>query len=317
MADNYAELLDQVYECPEAAWYLTANDEAGGGTYQVIEALRDRIDVVVKALSFNSRFLKVLLDRIEQAYRPEDILPREILFSTTEVDRMNEDIRAVEFPAEIRRRFEFFATHFEFFDPGGEQLEYKTKDTVKVSGGNVSLLAAADTGRDRIKDLGSQTHNGLSVRAMLTVLAFVKAMAYFRGNRRVTLDDLRQILPFVLHDKLVQESESPFFEAAGNAVYRLDRISWIRKLFELSCAEYDRLNLDRDDPVAALDGEFELGLDGIDEKTVRARLLKIERLVQEWSKGRKLYGHLYDDLVKLKYLHQRYTNYLRWLTWKR
>jgi hypothetical protein len=24
-------------------------------------------------------------------------------------------------------------------------------------------------------------------------------------------------------------------------------------------------------------------------------------------------GHLYDDLLKMKYLHQRYTNYLRWL----
>jgi hypothetical protein len=35
-----------------------------------------------------------------------------------------------------------------------------------------------------------------------------------------------------------------------------------------------------------------------------------------WSKGRKLYGHLYDDVLKLKYLHQRYTNYLRWLKWK-
>ena len=49
---------------------------------------------------------------------------------------------------------------------------------------------------------------------------------------------------------------------------------------------------------------------------MRKRLVKIERLIQEWSKGRKLYGHLYDDLVKLKYLHQRHTNYLRWLTWK-
>ena len=36
-------------------------------------------------------------------------------------------------------------------------------------------------------------------------------------------------------------------------------------------------------------------------------------LITEWAKGRKLYGHLYDDLLKLKYLHQRYTNYLRWL----
>jgi hypothetical protein len=29
-----------------------------------------------------------------------------------------------------------------------------------------------------------------------------------------------------------------------------------------------------------------------------------------------LYGHLFDDLLKLKYLHQRYTNYLKWLKWK-
>jgi hypothetical protein len=46
---------------------------------------------------------------------------------------------------------------------------------------------------------------------------------------------------------------------------------------------------------------------------VRARLTKIERQLADWSKGRKLYGHLYDDVLKLKYLHQRYTNYLDWL----
>ena len=65
MADNYAELYDQIFECPPSAWYLTANDDAGGGTYQVIEALRDRIDVVVKALHFNSRFIRKLLQRVE------------------------------------------------------------------------------------------------------------------------------------------------------------------------------------------------------------------------------------------------------------
>ena len=42
----------------------------------------------------------------------------------------------------------------------------------------------------------------------------------------------------------------------------------------------------------------------------------VERLLAEWSKGRKLYGHLFDDILKLKYLHQRYTNYLKWLQWK-
>ncbi len=31
MADNYAEILDHVFKCPDGAWYLTANDDAGGG----------------------------------------------------------------------------------------------------------------------------------------------------------------------------------------------------------------------------------------------------------------------------------------------
>ncbi|VTR98892.1 atpase : ATPase family protein associated with various cellular activities (AAA) OS=Thiorhodovibrio sp. 970 GN=Thi970DRAFT_03968 PE=4 SV=1: AAA_3 [Tuwongella immobilis] len=317
MADNYAELMDQVYECPDAAWYLTANDDAGGGTYQVIEALRDRIDVVVKALAFNSRFLKDLLDRIEEGYSPESLLPKEIVFTEAEIDRMDREIRQVQFPVELRRRLEFFASHFEFFDTAGMQLDYKTKDTVKLVGGDLTLLAALDTGRDRLKDLGSQTKNGISVRALLTALTFVKAMAYFRGSAEISLEDLRQILPFVLHDKLTPEPESPFFEASNHRIYRIDRISWIRKLFDLSCNEYDRLNRDRNDPLVALEEEFEQGLDGLNEATVRARLVKIERLFAEWAKGQKLYGHLADDCIKLKYLHQRYTNYLRWLTWKR
>ena len=52
------------------------------------------------------------------------------------------------------------------------------------------------------------------------------------------------------------------------------------------------------------------------EQETRARLVRIERILTEWSHARKLYGNLYDDVLKLKYLHQRYTNYLRWLITK-
>ena len=44
--------------------------------------------------------------------------------------------------------------------------------------------------------------------------------------------------------------------------------------------------------------------------------MKIERALAEQTKARKLYGPIYDDILKLKYLHQRYTNYLRWLKTK-
>jgi MoxR-like ATPase len=313
MGDNYAELLDQIYECPESAWYFTANDDQGGGTYQVIEALRDRIDVVVQALAFNSRFLHDLLLRVEENVRPEELVPRQVIFTEPEIDRLGEEIRGVELGNEVRRRLEFFSSQFEFCEVAAHQFEYKTKDTVRLAGVDWLSLSAQDTGRDRLKDLGCQTKNGLSVRALMTLIHFAKAIAYFRGNRQVSLDDVRQVLPFVLHDKLTPDHDAPFFETPGNAALRADRIGWLRRLFDESCADYDRLNLDRDDPVATLSEQFQLGLNGLAESEVRTRLARIETLVGELSRGKKLYGHLYDDILVLKYLHQRYTNYLRWL----
>lgn len=317
MGDNYAEVYDQIYECPEAAWYLTANDDAGGGTYEVIEALRDRIDVVVRALHFNSRFLGELLARVEEGYRPEEVVPAPLLFSEAELDQIEKSIRRVRVPNPIRRRIEFFASQFELFEPAARQLDYLTKDTVRVAGADLAALASTETGKDPMVDLGRQTRNGLSVRALMTMLIFTKAMAWFRGETEVGFEDVRQILPFVLQDKLVPNLDAPFFEAEGNAALRTDLVSWIRSLWDLSCREYDRLNLDKDDPVAAMLAEMQRGLDGVDAAEVRRRLVQIEGVLRSWSAGRKLHGPLYDDILTLKYLHQRYTNYLSWLSWRR
>jgi MoxR-like ATPase len=314
MGDGYAEILDQIYECPDSAWYLTANDDAGGGTYQVIEALRDRIDIVVKALHFNPRLLGELLARIEAGVDPARTVPASIVFTSAELDAAEREIRGVAVPAPIRRRLEHFASQFELCEPAGGQFEYKTKDTLKLSSVEWHVVTAEQQGKDRVADLGSQTKNGLSVRALMTALVFVKAMAWFRGAREVSLEDVRQILPFVLHDKLIPDLDSPFFEAAGNGVFRVDRISWIRRLFDLSCREYDQLDLDREDPVADRLGELAAGLEGLPEKEVRKRLVAIERTLGKWAQGRKLYGPIFDDALILKYAHQRYTNYLRWLT---
>jgi len=313
MGDNYAEVLNHVYECPESAWYLTANDDQGGGTYQVIEALRDRIDVIVQALAFNPRFLNDLLVRIEERIRPEEVVPAEIIFNDSDVDQMNAEILQVEIPTALRRRLEFFASQFELAEAAGAQFEYMTKDTARLSDIDWAQVVAADNGRDRLKDLGCQTLNGLSVRNLMTLLVYAKALAYFRGNSIVELDDLRQILPFVLNDKLRPDLDAPFFSLPQNAAYRCDSISWLRHLFDLSNAEYDRLGLDHDDPIAQLELQFSLGLEAVSESEAQTRISRVERLVAEWCKGRKLYGHLYDDLLKLKYLHQRYTNYLHWL----
>lgn len=313
MGDNYAEILNHVFDCPEAAWYLTANDDQGGGTYQVIEALRDRIDVIVQALAFNPRFLDDLLVRIEENFRPEDMVPRTIIFKEEEITQLGKEILQVEIPEEVRRRLEFFTSQFEYFEPAGAQFEYMTKDTARLSKIDWAQIIATDNGKDRLKDIGTQTKNGLSVRNLMTLLSYTKAIAFFRGNKIAHIEDVRQILPFVLQDKLHPDLDAPFFSKPENTQFKTDRISWLRNLFDLSNDEFNRLDLDHSDEVGELSKQFKLGLEGLSEMEVKKRLAQIEKIATSRAAGKKVYGPIYDDLLKLKYLHQRYLNYLYWL----
>ncbi len=86
LAEGYAEMFDQFVYAGRSSWFLTANDDAGGGTFQVIEALKDRIDVVVRAVPFNSGFLPALLERVEADRQPEELLPSEVVFTPQELD---------------------------------------------------------------------------------------------------------------------------------------------------------------------------------------------------------------------------------------
>lgn len=310
MGDNYAEILDQIYECPEAAWYLTANADEQGGTYAVIEALKDRIDIVVRTLHFSPRFLEDLIFRLENQLKPEDIVPEEIIFTAEETDQMYQEILSVSLSNPLRRRIEHFASQFEFCETAAQQFEYKTKDTLRLSQQRIS--------NPEDQTLGSQTQNGLSVRALLTLIIFCKALAYFRGHPEVSLADIRQILPFVLHDKLHPNPQANFFSDPEHQVYLSDRISWLRMLFDRSCEEYDLLDLDHNDPLQTLSEDFEQGLQDVNTETVKERLQSIENLFYEFSTYTEehIRPSLYDDLIKLKYFHQRYTNYLTWLEWR-
>lgn len=310
MGDNYAEVLDQIYECPESAWYLTANADEQGGTYAVIEALRDRIDIVVRTLHFSPRFLEDLIFRLEHQLKPEEMVPPEIIFTAEETDQMHAEILNVELPPLVRRYIEHFASQFEFCAGAAQQFEYKTKDTARLSQQRIPVS-------DDPSALGEQTLNGLSVRALLTLIVFCKALAYFRGQRRVSLEDVRQILPFVLHDKLQPNPDAAFFAQAEHQVYLSDRVSWLRMLFDASCREFQHLDLHHLDPLEGLTAEFEEGLQNVSAQSVRERLQQIEDLFYTLSQNTvgAMRPSLYDDLLKLKYFHQRYTNYLAWLEW--
>ena len=318
MSDNHAELLDQVYNCPEAAWFLTA-DEPGGvgadGLYRIAGNLGDRVDVVVKAFHFNMRFLNDLLSRLEQGFRAEDRVPPEIIFSEIDIDRMNSDLMKVELREDVRKRLEYFFSQFEHCELAGGSLEYQTKETVRLSGGSVAKVFDQQVNTTRRSRPGFQTHNGLSVRTIVTCLTFLKAMAYFRGADVVSLGDARAILPLMLHDKLLPITDSAFFKEPQNETLQCDRVGWIRRMWDMANQDYEESGRDKRDPLEGMEHEFSLGLEGLSEDEAQKRITHIEMQLKEIADKRDVYGPLVDDVLKLKYLHQRYMNYLRWLKW--
>jgi MoxR-like ATPase len=312
MAEGYAEMFDQYVHAGRSSWFLTANDDAGGGTFQVIEALKDRIDVVVRAVPFNSGFLEVLLRRIEADRSPEDLVPAEIVFTPEELERIHAAILAVEVPAAVRERIGFFLGQLDFCRMASPQFEAKSKDTLKLAGQSVSQVCNEQCPLDKKVHLCTQTENGVSARAYQTALHFAKALAFFRGHAAVEVEDLRQIVPWVLHDKLVPNARSPFFEAKGSRGLLRDRVAWIRRMFDAAMEQHGKHEPVRK-RVRALREELDQGLRGVPAKAVQERLSRVGRLLEELVKKHELSGPVYEDVIHLKSMYSRYQNYAHWL----
>src|SRR5215468_2327024 len=289
LAEGYAEMFDQYVYAGKSSWFLTANDDAGGGTFQVIEALKDRIDVVVRAVPFNSGFLAALLQRLEADKTPEELVPSEIVFTAGELEAIYGAILAVTVPADVLERMAFFLGQLDFCRMASPQFEFKNKDTLKLSGATVAQVCTEQCPLDKKVHLCTQTENGVSVRSYQTAIHFAKALAYFRGHDAVELEDVRQIVPWVLHEKLVPNARSAFFEAKGKQALLQDRVAWIRNMLDMAL-ESDP----RHEPVRArvhkLREQIDAGLAGVDLKTAEKRVGAVTSLMKELTEKAELSG---------------------------
>jgi MoxR-like ATPase len=313
LAEGYAEMFDQYVYAGRSSWFLTANDDAGGGTFQVIEALKDRIDVVVRAVPFNSGFLSSLLQRLEGDRSPEELMPSEIVFSPPELEAIYAAILKVVVPQGVLDRMAYFLGQLDFCRMASPQFEFKNKDTLKLSGATVAQVCTEQCPLDKKVHICTQTENGVSVRSYQTVLHFAKALAYFRGHSEVEVEDLRQIMPWVLHEKLVPNSRSPFFEGQGKPRTLLqDRVAWIRNMLDMALESWPKHEPLRQ-KVRKERELLDAGLTGVDLKTTQKRIGTIAALMKEMVGKTELGGAVYEDLIHLKSMYSRYQNYAAWL----
>lgn len=304
MAEGYAEMYEQVVDAGTSAWFLTANDDLGGGTFPVIDALKDRIDLVVRCTPFHSQHLAVLAERIASARSAEEFLPGDLILGPEELDRAAAEVRAVPFPAEMLELLGFFLGQLDFCRRASDRLEYMNKDTLHLAGHRVGHVCTEDCPLDKQENLCSQTENGVSPRALQAVIHFAKALAYFRGQPAVGLNDLRQILPWVLFDKLKLNPQSAFFQKAEHKIFLTDRVSWIRQLFDRAVHQYAAYEPVRH-PLLLLEKQAE-DAGRLGRLEVESRLRQIRAAMEDLLKHNELNGPVYEDLVRLKHLHNRY-----------
>jgi len=305
MAEGYAELYEQVIETGRSAWFLTANDEQGGGTFPVIEALKDRIDVVVRCTPFHARFLDQLIGRIEGGSRPEDFVPSELVFGPEELDRIDAAVRAVEVPVAVREVLGFFVGQLDFCRRASSELSYMNKDTLHLSGRRVGHVCNEDCPLDKQENLCTQTETGVSARAYQTLIHYAKALAYFRGRAAVDTEDVRQLMPWVLHERLAPNLHSAFFQKTEHQVHLTDRVGWIRQLFDRAVAQHAAYQPLRQ-ATMALKAGWEAGVDGLSTVELQHRMQAVQARMEDVLKRQELNGPVYEDLVLLKNLYYDY-----------
>lgn len=299
MAEGYAEVYGQTISAGRSAWFLTANDDLGGGTFPVIEALKDRIDLVVRCSPFHSQHLSVLAQRVTTARSAEELVPGDIVFSPEELDRADEEIRAVEVPPDLLELLGFFLSQLDFCRRASDQLEFMNKDTLHLSGRRVAQVCTEDCPLDKHENLCSQTENGVSPRAFQAIVHYAKALAYFRGESSATMADIRQIAPWILFDKLKVNPQSVFFQKTENKVLLTDRVGWIRQLFDRSLQHHAAYQPARKPLLLLLDpnhGGF------------KPKLSAVRKAIEEMLQKNELNGPVHEDLLRLKNIHARLTN---------
>ena len=301
LAEGYAEMYEQTIHAGPSAWFLTANDDSGGGTFPVITALKDRIDAVVRTTPFNTEYLEDLARRVTDATAPEPLIPADVVFTPGQLDRAAEEIRAVEVPTEVLDTLGFLLGQLDFCRRASDRLEYMNKDTLMLAGRRVGVVCTEDCPLDKQQNICAQTENGVSARTYQSLLRYAKALAWFRGRNAVSAEEIRLVLPSVLYDKLRPNPMSAFFQRPEHQVHLIDQLSWIRQLHDHATtvrAAYEPVHR----ATRELCGEIRAELPAMNAAALQRAAQQLRRRMEELLKNHELNAPVHHDLLMLKQL---------------
>ncbi|MEM9073377.1 MAG: AAA family ATPase, partial [Myxococcota bacterium] len=294
MGEGYAEQFEQVLHAGASSWFLTANDDLGGGTFQVIDALKDRIDALVRAVPFESSRLPLIAERVTRNEQPEELLPEDLRLGANGLERATTEVRAVRIAQPVLDAMGAFAVQLEFCQRASDRLERMTKDTLRVSGRRLGQVCNEDCPLDKRENLCSQSEFGLSTRAHYSWLRYAQALAWLEGRNEVAIEDLKALAPWVLHERLRPNTQSGFFLDSAHKKLLSDRAEWITQLFE---SALEHFHLHEEDRSVIDELRARTPKDARENRELREEALTLEQRLRD---SRELTGLLHEDLLRLR-----------------
>lgn len=315
MSEGYAEQFEQVIEAGPSAWFLTANDDLGGGTFPVIEALRDRIDAAVRCPPFHPQLLPLLDQRLSDPSGEEvgQWVPEDLVLCEEDFVAIADKVRGMKVGKDVMGVLGFFASQLDFCALASARLEFMSKDTLHLSGRRLAHVCNEDCPLDKLEHICTQTEAGISTRSLLAALHYARALAVFRGASEVELEDIRQMIPWILHEKIKPNQHSAFFQKPENRTLLHDKVSWILSMFDMASRQWASYATTHNRVITYQDTfvQHQAEASSLSNHDIQEAMSKIRAELECLLRQHEVSGATRDDMIFLKDLYSKYQKMLR------
>jgi MoxR-like ATPase len=277
---GFVKYLGELITVPEGPTFLTAN-AADSGNYPIPPPFLDRVDAAVTAVALNPYYIPHLDARGSANLNGdlEDLLkiPNDMKIQSGDLKTIRSEINDVSISSDVLYNLIFFISELNYCDQAGVELARKSKSNALFKKPGQGLCGSCHykspgQGANAAKNICSMTENSISPRTYQAALAYTRALAWWRGKKSVSLEDVDAVMPYLLWHKIVPTEHA--FEKEIR--FENDRIAMVREMFDTSKRNFAVAKEHIDDYDAILNAVARVVYDG--DKSVNKKDLQKEIL---------------------------------------
>ncbi len=227
MDRGYVNYLSERIVAKEGPIFATAN-APDSGNYPLPIPFLDRFDVAVVVNELNPFFLDALMTKgdgnAKDGYSQLFDIPPSLKVTDKEIEDGRTEISKVALDTDAFYFIVNFIAELNYCNEAGVDLEHKTKAFALNKKPSQGLCNNCHY-KGHICSL---TDNDLSPRTYFAIIAYSRTMAWFRGKDKASIEDVEQIIPYVVWHKL--HPTRYVFE--NNSVYENDRVAFVKGLID-------------------------------------------------------------------------------------